>query len=59
MTTTARHESTQHLRHLANLLADYRTELADELGTRHPLFELVDNARRGCARRGCKIGREA
>ena len=31
MTTTARHESTQHLRHLANRLTDYREELADSL----------------------------
>ena len=34
------------LHNLANLLANYRDELADNLGTWHPLFELVDDALR-------------
>ena len=59
MTTTARHESTQHLRHLANRLADYRDELADNLGTWHPLFELVDDALRSWDERRMVTARRA
>ena len=36
----------KRLHHLANRLDDYRDELADDLGTRHPLFHLVDAALR-------------
>ena len=36
----------KRLHHLANRLDDYRDELANNLGTRHPLCRMTDDALR-------------